>query len=343
MVEHRDQEWYSIFMTQPSIIRWGILGTGRIAGDLATALQSLPDAHLVAVGSRTQASAEAFAKKFPARNIHSSYESLVQDPEVDVIYVATPHPMHKENTLMALSHGKHVLCEKPFALNSRDAESMIAFAREKKLFLMEAMWTRFFPLMYKLREILESGVLGKIQMFSADFGFRGPDDPSGRLMSPELGGGALMDVGIYPISFASMILGTPDRISSMAHLGNTGVDESSAFILGHPNGALASLYTAIRTETPHEATIMGEKGHIRIHTHFWCPQKMTLTLEGKDPEVIEMPMESNGYQYEAIEVMRCIRAGELESPVIPHNETISILKTLDTIRLQWGLKYPGEA
>ncbi len=329
-------------MIQKSIIRWGILGTGRIAGDLATALQVIPDAHLVAVGSRSQESADAFAAKFSIRNAHSSYENLVKDPEVDVIYVATPHPMHKENTFLALSHGKHVLCEKPFALNSKDAESMIAFAREKKLFLMEAMWTRFFPLMEKLREILASGAIGKIQLFSADFGFRGPNDPSGRLMNPELGGGALMDVGIYPISFSSMILGTPDRITSMAQLGETGVDESSAFLLGHPGGAISSLYTAIRTDTPHEATIMGEKGHIRIHSHFWCPQKMTITLEGQDPEVIEMPIESNGYQFEAMEVMKCIREGALESSIIPHNETVSILKTLDTIRLEWGLKYPGE-
>jgi predicted dehydrogenase len=329
-------------MMQKSIIRWGILGTGRIAGDLATALQVLPDAHLVAVGSRSQESADAFAKKFQIRNSHPSYEALVRDPEVDVIYVATPHSMHRENTFLALSNGKHVLCEKPFALNAKDAEAMIAFALEKKLFLMEAMWTRFFPLMVKLKEILSAKTIGTPQLLSADFGFRGPDDPSGRLMDLKLGGGALMDVGIYPISLASMILGTPDRITGMAHLNSAGVDETSAFILGHPNGAIASLYTAIRTDTPHEATIMGDKGWIRIHSHFWCPQKLTIHIEGKDPETIEMPIESNGYQFEAAEVMRCIRSGELESPVIPHAETVSILKTLDTIRHQWGLRFPDE-
>ncbi|MBI3851978.1 MAG: Gfo/Idh/MocA family oxidoreductase [Verrucomicrobia bacterium] len=323
-------------------IRWGILGTGRIARQFAEGLKVLPDAKLVAVGSRTADPANAFGKEFGVSHRHASYEALVNDPEVDVIYVATPHSCHKENSLLALAAGKAVLCEKPFAINAREAGEVITFARQKKLFLMEAMWTRCFPLMVKLRELLKAQAIGEVRMVTADFGFRAEYHEEERLFNPAFGGGALLDVGVYPVSLASMIFGTPTRITSLAHLGKTGVDEEAAIILAHGQGQLAVLHTAIRVETPQEAVIMGTAGRIRIHREWWRPRAMTLSLDGRRDETTKFPLKGNGYQFEAAEVMNCLRAGKLESSVMPLDETLSIMKTLDAIRAQWGLKYPME-
>jgi len=323
-------------------IRWGILGTGTIAHKFAAGLKILPDAKLLAVGSRTAKSADAFGRQFDVPHRHVGYGAVVNDPEVDIIYVATPHSCHKDNTLLALAAGKAVLCEKPFAINAREAEQVIAFARAKRLFLMEAMWTRCFPLMAKLRELLESKIIGEVRMLTADFGFRAELQEEERLFNPAFGGGALLDVGVYPVSLASMIFGTPTQIVSLAHLGKTGVDEEAAMVLSHANGQLAVLSTAIRTDTPQEAIIMGTKGRIRIHSLWWHPTAMTLTREGVSDETMEFPHAGNGYQFEAAEVMSCLRAGELESRVMQLDETLSIMKTLDATRAQWGLKYPME-
>lgn len=219
--------------------RWGIIGTGNIASQFARGLALLDDAELVAVGSRTAESAHEFGERFGARTRHASYADLASDPDVDAVYIATPHPLHLENTLLGLEAGKAVLCERPFAINAHQAEVMIATARKRGVFLMEAMWTRFLPHMVRLREIVASGAIGELRMLQADFGFRTSFNPQGRLFDPALGGGALLDVGIYPISLASMLLGTPTRVTSMAHLGATGVDEQSAIILGYGGGQLA--------------------------------------------------------------------------------------------------------
>ncbi len=323
-------------------IRWGILGTGKIARQFAEGLKILPDAKLVAVGSRTAEQANAFGKQYDVSHRHASYEALANDPNVDVIYVATPHSCHKENSLLALSSGKAVLCEKPFAINAREAEQVITFARRKKIFLMEAMWTRFFPLMIKLRELLESQAIGEVRMLTADFGFRAEYHEEERLFNPAFGGGALLDVGVYPVSLASMIFGTPTRIAGLAHLGKTGVDEESAIILAHAQGQLAVLHTAIRTETTQEAIIIGTQGRIRIHREWWRPEAMTLSLDAGEDETFEFPFAGNGYQFEASEVMNYLCAGKSESSVMPLDETLSIMKTLDAIRSQWGLKYPME-
>jgi len=327
-------------------IRWGILGTGAIAKKFAEGLKLLDDAELAAVGSRTQQSADAFGDAFRVLHRHASYEGLVSDADVDVIYVATPHSLHKDNTILCLEAGKPVLCEKPFAINAREAEEMVRCARERKLFLMEAMWSRFFPIMFKVRELLQGEVIGEPRMLTADFGFRAKMDPETRLFNPALGGGALLDVGVYPVSLSSMIFGTPTRIAGMAHLGDMGVDEQAAIILGFPGGELAVLHTAIRTRTPQEAIIMGTDGHVRIHSAWWHPTRMTVTGFGKkeaaSPEVVELPYEGNGYHYEATEVMQCLHAGKRESNVIPLDETLAIMRTLDEIRTQWGLKYPME-
>ncbi len=321
-------------------IRWGILGTGKIARQFAAGLKNLSDAKLIAVGSRGGESADAFGEQFAVPQRYASYEGLVSDPDVDVVYVATPHSAHCKNTLLALAAGKAVLCEKPFTINACEAEQVITFARQRKLFLMEAMWTRCFPLMEKLREMLVGKVIGEVRMVTADFGFRAEYHEEERLFSPAAGGGALLDVGVYPVALASMIFGMPKRVVSHAQLGKTGVDEEAAIILAHAQGQLAVLSTAIRLETAQEAIIMGTTGRIRIHSPWWRPAAMTISRESRSDELMEFPFAGNGYQFEAAEVMNCLRAGKLESPVMPLDETLSIMRTLDAIRAQWGLSYP---
>jgi predicted dehydrogenase len=323
-------------------MRWGIIGTGKIAKAFATGLTVLPEAELVAVGSRTAKSANEFADIFGVPHRHASYESLANDPNVDVIYVATPNTLHKENSLLCLQAGKAVLCEKPFTINAAEAEAVIQLARAKELFLMEAMWTRFIPLVGKVRQLLADRVIGDLQMLVADLGFWADFDPLHRVFNPQLGGGALLDLGVYSISLAWMIFGSPSRITSMAELGETGVDEQAAIIMGYDEGQLATLYTSIRTDTPAEAILMGTKGQIRIHPPMFRPTKLTLSLTGQEDSVIEMPLEGNGYNYQAAEVIRCLQAGKLESNTMPLDETLAIMKAMDQIRDQWGLKYPME-
>lgn len=326
-------------MTQT--IRWGILGTGRIARTFATGLRSVPDAELVAVGSRSQASADHFGDDMQVARRHPSYEALANDTDLDVIYVSSPHSAHMENSLLCINAGKAVLCEKPFTINAQQAETMITAARERKVFLMEAMWPRFLPAMTRIRELLAQDAIGEIRMLSADCGFRTSFDAQHRLFNPDLGGGALLDVGVYPVSLSSMIFGEPDRISSLATLGTTGVDEQSAMILGYPGGRLAILSTAIRTSTPGQAQIMGSDGSIRIHSSVRVTT-FTLTRSGAEPETIDLPLEGNGYNYQAAAVGDALRNGKLESEIMPLGETLAVMRTMDRIRDQWGLKYPME-
>ena len=323
-------------------IGWGILGTGIMARLFASELAFLPDAELVAVGSRAGASADDFANEFGVPHRHASYDGLVRDPDVDVVFIATPHPLHKENSLLALEAGKAVLCEKPFTINASEAEAVIRLAREEKFFLMEAMYTRFVPAIVKMRQWLAGGVIGEVRALMAEYGIRADFDPKHRWFAPELGGGALLDLGIYPLSLASMVFGAPARVTSMSHLGETGVDEQAAIILGYDQGQLATMYTALRTETPMEAVILGTKGRIRLHAPLYSPAGLTLTLTGQEDQVVEMPFAGEGYSYQAAEVMRCLRAGELESDCMPLDETLAIMQTMDQIRAQWGLKYPTE-
>lgn len=327
----------------PDRIRWGILGTGVIAHKFAFGLKFVPGTELVAVGSRTLEAAHAFADRFNARRYHSSYEALVHDPEVDIIYVSTPHSLHKENSLLSLNAGKAVLCEKPFTINAAEAEEVINLARQKRLFLMEAMWSRFIPAVVKMRQMIAAGTLGDLRMLVAELGFRADFDPQHRLFNPALGGGALLDVGIYPISLASMLFGPPTRVTGMAHLGETGVDEQSAFLLGYEQGRIAILYCAVSTDTPSEALVIGTEGRVKLHAPIYCPAKLTLSRPGRPDEIIDAPYEATGYQYEAIEVVKCLQAGKLESEVMPLDETLAIMRTMDQIRAQWGLTYPMES
>jgi predicted dehydrogenase len=319
-------------------IRWGIISTGNIAHKFAQGLAFVQDAELVAVGSRSQDSADEFGKQYNIPHRHATYEALAADPDVDAVYIGTPHPMHIDNTLLCLENGKAVLCEKPFAMNAADTIEMVRVAREKKLFLMEAMWTRYLPLFVRLREILAEGLLGKIQYVEANFGFAAEFDPKSRLFAPELGGGALLDVGIYVTSFASLAYGgvQPETIRSIARFAPTGVDERTSMQFGYADGGIANLFCATRLHTPVDAVIAGENGHVRVHPRFYVGSSMTLTLNGKSPELIELPIENNnGYQYEAAEVGRCLRAGKLESPVMPLDETIALMQTLDRVQQAW--------
>ena len=322
-------------------INWGILGPGSIANAFATGLQSVPDAKLHAVGSRTQEKAEAFADKFHAPKRYGSYEALAADPDVHVIYIATPHPQHKEAALLCLNHGKAVLCEKPFTVNAKEAAEVIDLARAKDLFVMEAMWSRFFPAMARVRALLAEGVIGEARMLQADFGFRAGIDPNSRLFNPALAGGGLLDVGVYTLSLASMLFGTPTEVSGLAQIGETGVDEQAALTLKYANGQLASLTTGVRINTPHEAVILGTDGSLKIHAPWWKAHTLTVSANGKSEEV-SVPFDGQGMNYEAKEVGDCLRAGKTESAIMPLDETLSIMKTADTLRAQWGLKYPME-
>jgi predicted dehydrogenase len=323
-------------------VRWGILGTGAIARQFVEGLEALPEAEVLAVGSRSEASAEGFAGERGIQRRYGSYEDLAADPDVDVVYVATPHPFHAGNAELCLGAGKAVLCEKPFTVNAAEAERIVGLARERGLFLMEGMWTRFFPLMERVRVLISDGGIGEPRMLTADFGFRAPLDLASRLFAPELGGGALLDVGVYCVSLASMVLGPSLRTVGLSHLGETGVDEQAAVILEHDAGRLSNLSIGIRTATAQEATIFGTEGYVRIHSPWWRPTTMTISSPGGEDETVEAPVTGNGFNYEAAEVMRCLDQGGTQSAVMPLDETLSVMRTMDEIRAAWGLRYPSE-
>ena len=322
-------------------VRWGLLGCGGIAKTFAKGLEALDDAELVAVGSRTQETADAWAPEVQVPRRHPSYEALANDPDVDVVYIATPHPFHKDNALLCLDAGKHVLCEKPFAMNAAEAQSVIRAARAKNLFCMEAMWPRFLPAILKAKELLADGAIGEIRMVRADFSFRCGWEPKSRLLDPKLGGGGLLDVGCYTLALASMVLGKPARVTGLAEIGRTGVDEQAGIVLGYDGGQLAVLFCGVRTNLRHEARIVGTEGDIVLPA-FWHASKAILEPTGKDPEEFQPEFVGNGYNYEAAEVARCLRAGLTESDGIRLDETLEIMQTMDELRAQWGLKYPME-
>lgn len=322
-------------------VRWGIVGTGNIATRLAETLTAMPDAELVAVGSRSQASAERFGRAFDIPHRHDSHQALMDNPEVDAVYVATPHSQHCENTLMALEAGKHVLCEKPFAINAAQAKQMIDKAREKKLFLMEAMWTRFLPSYIKLRELLSQGVIGTPELVQCEFGFRLNAPPEHRLLNPDLGGGALLDLGVYPISLAFMVLGRPEQFETDALIGSTGVDEEAEVLLEYSDERRAELAASLRRPMNHNARIYGTDGYIEICSEFWRSQKL-IVLAGDKEEHLSLPFEGHGDQFQVQEVHGCIREGRLESETMPLTETLEIMEVMDAIRAHWGLRYPAD-
>ena len=324
-------------------IRWGILGTGKIAKAMAEGLRDTPGAELVAVASRTQESADDFGAQYGVARRHASYQALADDPDVDVIYIATPHPMHYENAIMCLTAGKALLVEKSFTVNRRQAEEIVALARAKKLFMMEAMWSRFMPAIVEAKRIVDSGDIGKPAGVTADFGFASDAGPEHRLFNPELGGGSLLDLGIYPLSLSAYFLGPVASVQAQGELGPTGVDVQTAFTLKHESGAVSSCLSSLRARTPCELTISGDKGYVRLNSRFHYTNSLTVELADGSKTELHIPRSGNGYPHEAAEVVRCLRAGLLESPVMPLDESIALMGILDTMRAQIGVRYSADA
>ncbi len=323
-------------------IRWGILGPGRIAHKLAEGLHFVDDAELHAVGSRAVERAEQFGAQYDIPRRYGSYEQLARDPDVDVIYVATPHPYHRENTLLCLEEGKAILCEKPLCVNAGEAQAMITSARQKNLFLMEAMWTRFLPAHVQIRTWLQEEKIGEVRMLLIDFGFRAQFNPEGRLFNPDLAGGALLDIGVYTIALAFMVFGKPPlQITSTAHIGTTGVDEQEAIVLSYDEGALAVISCAVRTQMPGTALILGTEGSIRV-PQFFSASSAELRLGQNSPVPVELMYRGTGFNYQAQEVCRCLREGKQESTIMGLDESLGIMQTMDAVRAQWGLRYPFE-
>jgi predicted dehydrogenase len=322
--------------------RWGILASGGIAQAFARDLSYFNNHIVAAVGSRSQESAAAFATEFPGCVAYGSYEELVNDPTLDAIYVATPHPYHVSNTILALNAGKPVLCEKPFTINAAEAKQMKAAADSNGVALMEAMWARFLPHMHKVREILASGILGEIWAVEADHGQRLSDYANPRHWEPSLGGGALLDLGIYPISFAHMVLGKPDSITSSATFTDKGVDASSTAIFNYKSGAQAILTSNMMVSTPCRATICGTLGKIEIDRTFYNPTSMRVIMH--DGTTTEYPSDYKGHglREQAQEFERVVRSGAMNSPILTPDESILIMGSLDEIRRQIGLIYPSE-
>ncbi|HLY83207.1 MAG TPA: Gfo/Idh/MocA family oxidoreductase [Acidimicrobiales bacterium] len=315
-------------------LRWGVIGTGGIAATLTADLNLTNSGRVVAVGSRHQASADRFADEFGIPRRHASYEALVTDPDVDVVYVATPHPMHHANALLALEAGRPVLVEKAFTMTAAEARDLVATARSKRLFLMEAMWTRFLPQTAEIRRLVADGSLGEIVTVIADHGQWFPKDPNSRLFAPDLGGGALLDLGVYPVSFASMILGRPDRIVTMIDPAFTGVDGQTSMLFGYAGGAQAVLTCTSAARTPTRAAIVGTDARIEIDGDFYTPTSFTLIPRDGAPTRFAQSHRGRGLRHEADEVARCLRDGLLESPLMPLDETISIMETMDAVLAQ---------
>lgn len=323
-------------------IKFGIIGAGGIAKKFAKGLEYVEDAQLVAIASRNIENANMFGDMFGIEKRYSSYEELAKDKDIDVVYISTPNALHKEHTILCLENKKAVICEKPFGSNKSEVEEMIKVARENKVFLMEAMWTRYFPVIEKVREWVNDGVIGKVKMIKGDFGFKCDRGYGDIRFNKELAGGSLMDVGIYPVSFASMIYKEqPKEIKAIADMGHTGVDEQTAMIFGYEDDKMALLSCAIMTQMPRDLYIVGDYGYIQI-PNVWYAQTAILRLHNKEDLVVNLPIEGNGYNYEAAEVVRCLQAGKLESDIMPLDESLAIIGTLDKVRQQIGLTYPFE-
>jgi predicted dehydrogenase len=325
-------------MTTP--IRWGLMATGGIARAFARDLRLLPDCELVAVGSRAQDTADAFAAEFDVPRAYPSYAELAADPDVDAIYVSPPHPGHLAATLTALEHGKAVLCEKPFAMDRAETQRMVDSARASGVFLMEAMWTRFLPHTARIREILAAGTLGEIVYLTAEHGQWFAQDATHRLFAPALGGGALLDLGIYPVSFAHSVLGAPSDVTAVSTPAFTGVDGTTSMVLRYPSGAHAVLTTTLAAASANPAAIHGTEARIEVEGTFYVPTNFrVVSRTGEVLETFTSPQEGRGMQYQAAEVNRCLREGLTESPLLPLDESLAIMGVLDEVRAQIGLDY----
>jgi predicted dehydrogenase len=314
------------------VLRWGVVGTGGIARAFVADLATTTSGRVVAIGSRSRDAAEEFADAFDIPHRHGSYESLVDDPDVDAVYVATPHPMHHPNCLAALRAGKAVLVEKPFTTDAADARELVETARAHGVFLMEAMWTRFLPHILQIRQLVDEGALGHVVSVHADHGQWFAYDPRHRLFAPALAGGALLDLGIYVVSFASMVLGKPDRVLALADTAATGVDSQTSILLGYPSAAQAVLTCTLLARSPNRAAIVGTEARVEIDGVFYAPTAYSLIRRDGETTRVERPHLGRGLSHEADEVARCLQEGLLESPSMPLDETVAIMETMDAVR-----------
>jgi predicted dehydrogenase len=322
--------------------RWGIVGPGGVAERFARDLALIGEAKITAVASRSMARANAFADRHGIGSRYDDPLHLYEDDAVDVVYVATPHAFHMRDTLAALAAGKHVLCEKPMALSAYQAQTMAAAARERGLFLMEAMWTRFLPSYRELVEIVAADRIGEPVAVAAHLGLAIPYDPGGRLFDPALGGGAALDLGIYPIQLCSLLLGTPETVRATGTLAPTGVDDLSAAALGFTRGGVATVSASIRRRLSCQAHIAGTRGWIDIPSYLHCPRYLDVTV-GNERERVETPHEGDGIRFQVQEVGACLDAGLIESATMPLDESVRIAKVLDAIRADLGVVYPGDS
>jgi predicted dehydrogenase len=309
---------------------WGILGTGNIAVIFIEGLQSVKGANVYAVASRNEEKALEFANQNSIQVAYGSYQELVQDPLVDVIYIATPNNLHYENTKMCLNAGKAVLCEKPFALNSSQLEEMVALARSKKVFLMEALWTRFLPTIEKVINIIDSGAIGEPHLIKADFGFKAEFNPENRLFDAALGGGSVLDIGIYPLFLSQLLFGKPIAVKSLSVKASTGTDMTAGIILTHEKGRMSLLASSFAVSLETKAEIVGTEGTITLHRMFHMPTSISITKDGKTKKV-PVKIKGNGYNYEAAEVMICLSKGKTESDKLPLSFSLNLMKTIDDV------------
>jgi scyllo-inositol 2-dehydrogenase (NADP+) len=322
-------------------IKWGIISTGGIAHKFASALQFAGNSELYAVGSRNLETAKKFADEFNIPKAYGSYEELLTDPDVEVIYIGTPHNLHLENTLLALNNSKHVLCEKPLGVNAKEVSIMIEKAKEKNLFFMEALWSRFLPNIIKTKELVDSGVLGKINLLTAYFAFKSKYGPEHRQFNIDLCGGTVLDIGIYNIFLSLLLLGKPDSFIADAVLSNQGGDNSCSYTFKYGKDLMAVMFSSFLVNTPTVAEIHGEKGKIFLEHLWFCPGKVKLILDDGKEEIFEFDFKGNGYEFEAIEVANCILAGKTQSDLWSWNDSIRLINMLDAVRKECGIVYPN--
>ncbi|WP_197287664.1 Gfo/Idh/MocA family protein [Streptomyces apocyni] len=324
-------------------VRWGVLGTGWIAERFTAELLTMgEDAQVVAVGSRTERAAGAFAGRFGIERAYGDWAALAADDAVDVVYVATPHSTHRVAAGMCLEAGRAVLCEKAFTLNAREAAELIALAERHDRFLMEAMWMYCHPLIRRLTALVRGGAIGDVRTVHADFGLAGPFAQGHRLRDPAQGGGALLDLGVYPVSFAQLLLGEPSAVAASATLSEESIDLQTGMLLSWESGAHAVLHCSIEGGTPVSASVTGTKGRLDLPDGFFFPDRLVLHRPGHEPEVFTGEGPRDSLRHEAAEVMRCLRAGETQSPMVPWESTLAVMRTLDAVRERIGVRYPGE-
>jgi predicted dehydrogenase len=320
-----------------SIVRWGVVGPGRIASKVVRDFPHVPGAEVVAVASRSAERATRFAAEHGIARVHDSYRAIVEDDGVDVLYIATPHPQHRAVTLAALRAGKAVLVEKAFTVTPSATREIADLAKESGVFAMEAMWTRFMPVVARVRELVAAGAIGEVRAVQADLGVSAPVDPADRFYNLAIGGGALFDVGVYPISFAQMMLGTPESVTVHGTLAPSGVDVEEAVQLGYADGRTASLFASLRCPTPGQARVFGTGGWIDVLPRFHHPATLVLHRGGQEPEAITLPHTGGGYTHELREVTDCVAAGRPESAVMPLADTVTVQDVMGQVADQLGM------